>query len=210
MLHCPTCGRHYENEVEVCPEDGAALRPIRPSPQRSADPLIGVTFDGKYRLDERLGQGGMGTVYRATHLLIDRPVAIKVLNPRFVEDEEAQERFRREARAAGRLQHMNAVAVTDFGRTEDGFVYIVMELLIGRSRREVLAREAPLDAARAVSLMLQVSGECLRRTKPEIHRDLKPELFRRAAQARARRKGWTSASPSWPQTLWTKTTIIRR
>jgi eukaryotic-like serine/threonine-protein kinase len=176
MLHCPTCGRQYENEASVCPEDGAALQAdATVQAEIPADPLIGVTFDGKYRLDERLGRGGMGTVYRATHLLIDRPVAIKVLNPRFVEDEEAQERFRREARAAGRLQHMNAVAVTDFGRTEDGFVYIVMELLIGRSLRDVLAREAPLDAARAVSLMLQVSAAVSAAHEAGIiHRDLKP------------------------------------
>ncbi|MGB7925542.1 MAG: serine/threonine-protein kinase [Pyrinomonadaceae bacterium] len=160
----------------MCPEDGAALQAdATVQAEIPADPLVGVTFDGKYRLDERLGQGGMGTVYRATHLLIDRPVAIKVLNPRFVEDEEAQERFRREARAAGRLQHMNAVAVTDFGRTEDGFVYIVMELLIGRSLRDVLAREAPLDAARAVSLMLQVSAAVSAAHEAGIiHRDLKP------------------------------------
>lgn len=160
----------------MCPEDGSALQAdATVAADIPVDPLVGVTFDGKYRLDERLGRGGMGTVYRATHLLIDRPVAIKVLNPRFVEDEEAQERFRREARAAGRLQHMNAVAVTDFGRTEDGFVYIVMELLIGRSLRDVLAREAPLDAARAVSLMLQVSAAVSAAHEAGIiHRDLKP------------------------------------
>ena len=84
---------------------------------------------GRYQNLERIGRGAMGTVYRARHLLIDRAVAIKVLNPRFVEDEAAQLRFRREARAAGRLQHANAVGVTDFGRTSDGYVYIVMELL---------------------------------------------------------------------------------
>ena len=160
----------------MCPEDGDALQADSTvAAEIPADPLIGRTFDGKYRLTERLGQGGMGTVYRATHLLIDRPVAIKVLNPRFVEDEEAQERFRREARAAGRLQHMNAVAVTDFGRTDDGFVYIVMELLLGRSLRDVLAREAPLDAARAVSIMLQTSAAVSAAHEAGIiHRDLKP------------------------------------
>ena len=160
----------------MCPEDGDALQADSTvAAEIPVDPLIGRTFDGKYRLTERLGQGGMGTVYRATHLLIDRPVAIKVLNPRFVEDEEAQERFRREARAAGRLQHMNAVAVTDFGRTDDGFVYIVMELLLGRSLRDVLAREAPLDAARAVSIMLQTSAAVSAAHEAGIiHRDLKP------------------------------------
>jgi tetratricopeptide (TPR) repeat protein len=117
----------------------------------------------------------MGTVYRATHLLIDRPVAIKVLKQRFVTDDAAQERFSREARAAGRLQHSNAVAVTDFGRTPDGLVYIVMELLEGKSLREMMAREAPLDTARAVSLMLQISAAVAAAHEAGIiHRDLKP------------------------------------
>ncbi len=175
MLHCPTCGRHYADDVKSCPEDGAALQADATVATEIADPLIGRTLDDKYRLDSRLGEGGMGTVYHGTHLLIDRPVAVKVLNSRFVEDESAQERFRREARAAGRLRHTNAVAVTDFGRTSDGLFYIVMELLEGRSLRDVLAREAPLDTARAVSLMLQISAAVAAAHEAGvIHRDLKP------------------------------------
>lgn len=175
MLHCPTCGRHYADEVQTCPEDGAPLQADATVATERSDPLIGLTLDDKYRLDERLGEGGMGTVYRGTHLLIDRPVAVKVLNSRFVEDEAAQERFRREARAAGRLRHTNAVAVTDFGRTADGIFYIVMELLEGRSLRDVLAREAPLDTARAVALMLQISAAvAAAHEEGVIHRDLKP------------------------------------
>lgn len=160
----------------MCPEDGTPLRADSTvAIGIPVDPMIGRTLDDKYRLDEHLGIGGMGTVYRATHLLIDRPVAIKVLNPRFVEDEAAQERFRREARAAGRLRHTNAVAVTDFGRTSDGYVYIVMELLEGRTLRDVLAREAPLDIARSVSLMLQISAAVAAAHEAGIiHRDLKP------------------------------------
>jgi len=143
--------------------------------QPPADPLIGHTLDGKYRLDERLGVGGMGTVYRARHLLIDRPVAVKVLNRLFVEDEAARTRFRREARAAGRLQHPNAVTVTDFGESQDGYVYLVMELLEGRTLRDVLAKEAPLDVARSVALMLQISGAVAAAHEAGIiHRDLKP------------------------------------
>jgi serine/threonine-protein kinase len=176
MLHCPQCGRRYADSVSVCPEDGAALQAdstvVADTP---VDPMIGRVFDDKYRLDERLGEGGMGTVYRATHLLIDRPVAVKVLNARFVTDEAARERFRREARAAGRLQHTNAVAVTDFGETSDGYVYIVMELLEGRSLRDVLLAEAPLEIARAVSLMLQISAAVAAAHEAGIiHRDLKP------------------------------------
>jgi tRNA A-37 threonylcarbamoyl transferase component Bud32 len=140
-----------------------------------ADGLTGRVLDDKYRLDARLGEGGMGTVYRATHLLIDRQVAVKVLNHRFVEDEAAQARFRREARAAGRLQHPNVAAVTDFGRTADGLVYLVMELLEGRSLRELLTTEAPLEIARAASLMLQVAAAVgAAHEAGVIHRDLKP------------------------------------
>jgi serine/threonine protein kinase len=176
MLHCPTCGQDFADEVRVCPEDGSLLQADSTVAMNSpVDPLIGRTLDEKYRLDERLGTGGMGTVYRATHLLIDRPVAIKLLNPRYVEDEAAQVRFRREARAAGRIQHTNAVTVTDFGRTSDGFVYIVMELLEGRTLREVLAHDAPLDTARSVSMMMQISAAVgAAHEAGVIHRDLKP------------------------------------
>lgn len=176
MLHCPTCGRLFAADVKTCPEDGATLRADATiAVPALRDPLAGRVLDEKYRLDERLGEGGMGTVYRATHLLIERPVAVKVLHPRFVEDEAAQERFRREARAAGRLQHTNAVTVTDFGRTADGFVYIVMELLEGRNLREVLAFESPLESRRAVALMLQVAAAVeAAHESGVIHRDLKP------------------------------------
>jgi len=176
MLHCPTCGRHYSSDLEVCPEDQTPLQAdATVAGGAPLDPLIGHTLDEKYRLEARLGIGGMGTVYRARHVLIDRPVAIKVLNPRFVEDEAARTRFRREARAAGRLQHTNAVTVTDFGQSQDGYVYLVMELLEGRTLREVLAKEAPLDTARAVSLMLQASAAVAAAHEAGIiHRDLKP------------------------------------
>ncbi len=182
MLKCPQCGREFPPDASVCPDDGSTLRAdatvsddARPAPTPAPDPLIGIVLDDKYRLDELLGQGGMGAVYRATHLLIERPVAVKVLSQRLIADESARERFRREARAAGRLQHTNAVAVTDFGETRDGLVYLVMELLEGRPLREVLARESPLDPARAVSLMMQISAAVEAAHEAGIiHRDLKP------------------------------------
>ncbi len=176
MLQCPTCGRHYAPEVRHCTADGTPLRAdATVVDYLPIDPLVGRVLDDKYRLDEQLGEGGMGMVYRATHLLIDRPVAVKVLNTRFVEDEAARARFRREARAAGSLQHPNVAAVTDFGQTSDGLVYIVMELLEGRSLRDVLMLEAPLDVARAVSLMLQVAAAVAAAHEGGIiHRDLKP------------------------------------
>src|SRR3989449_3268944 len=175
MLSCPRCGRRFPDNTHLCPDDFMPLRADDTLVDAPVDRLIGQVFDGKYRLDERLGGGGMGTVYRATHLLIDRPVAIKVLSQRFVGDETAQQRFRREARAAGHMQHSNAVTVTDFGTTEDGWLYIVMEMLEGRTLRDLLAREAPLDPARAVSFMLQACAAVgAAHDAKLIHRDLKP------------------------------------
>jgi serine/threonine-protein kinase len=175
MLQCPRCGRQFPDNVHVCPDDFTPLRADDTISDVPVDPLIGRVFDRKYRLEEPLGGGGMGTVYRATHLLIERPVAIKVLSQRFVGDQTAQERFRREARAAGRMHHPNAVTVNDFGTTEDGWLYIVMELLEGRTLRDLLAREAPLDPARAVSFMLQACAAVgAAHDANLIHRDLKP------------------------------------
>src|SRR5215211_5754067 len=139
------------------------------------DSFVGRTLDEKYCVEERLGAGGMGAVYRARHLQMDRPVAIKVLHQRLVEDEGARVRFHMEARAAVLLQHSNAVSVTDFGQTSEGCVYIVMELLEGRTLREILSREAPLETARAISLMLQTSAAVAAAHEAGIiHRDLKP------------------------------------
>lgn len=175
MLQCPRCGRKFPDEVHVCPDDFTPLQADATLSDVPVDPLIGRVFENKYRLDERLGGGGMGTVYRATHLLIERPVAVKVLSQRFVGDETAQQRFRREARASGRMQHPNAVMVNDFGATEDGWLYIVMELLEGQTLRDLLAREAPLDPARVVSFMLQTCAAVgAAHDAGLIHRDLKP------------------------------------
>jgi serine/threonine-protein kinase len=111
----------------------------------------GELLDGKYRIELRLGQGGMGAVYRATHLGTRRVVAVKVIRPRFASDEEFVERFRREAEAAGRLRHPNVVDVTDFGFAElsgGRVAYLVMEFLDGCTLAEVLAEEGgPVELA---------------------------------------------------------------
>src|SRR5213595_1622313 len=176
MLHCPTCGQEYSEDLKFCPQDRTLLQADATNASFvPVDPLLGLTLDEKYLLEEKLGIGGMGTVYRARHLLIDRPVAVKVLNPRFVEDEAAKARFRREAKAAGRLRHINAVGVTDFGQTTDGYVYLVMELLEGKTLQGLLAKDGPLDLAHAVSIMLQVSSAVAAAHEAGIiHRDLKP------------------------------------
>jgi serine/threonine-protein kinase len=143
--------------------------------EQSEGSLIGQTLDEKYRIEKRLSAGGMGEVYRARHLSMDRPVAIKVLHQRLLADEAARLRFQREALAAVRLQHQNAVSVTDFGETGDGYVYLVMELLEGPTLREILGKEAPIETARAISIMLQASAAVAAAHEAGvIHRDLKP------------------------------------
>jgi eukaryotic-like serine/threonine-protein kinase len=143
--------------------------------EQTDDSLVGQTLDEKYRIEQRLSAGGMGAVYRARHLSMDRPVAIKMLHQRLLADEGSRIRFQREARAAVRLQHQNAVSVTDFGETADGYVYLVMELLEGPTLREILVKEAPIETARAISIMLQASAAVAAAHEAGIiHRDLKP------------------------------------
>src|SRR5207302_10109338 len=98
-----------------------------------SDPLIGGVLGGRCRLAERLGQGGMGTVYRAVHTLMDKPVAVKVLRGELATDAEAVARFHREARSASRLDHDHCIRVTDFGQSDDGLLFLVMELLDGET-----------------------------------------------------------------------------
>jgi hypothetical protein len=140
------------------------------------DLAAGDLLDGKYRIEQKLGQGGMGAVYRASHLGTKRAVAIKVIRPRFANDEEFVGRFRREAEAAGRLRHPNVVDVTDFGfaQTAGGRVaYLVMEYLDGCTLAEVLAEESRLPRDWVVDILAQVCsavGEAHR--VGIVHRDL--------------------------------------
>ncbi len=141
--------------------------------------LIGQTLDSKYLVERELGRGGMGAVYLATHLGTERPVALKVIVPQFMERVEFVERFRREARAAGRLRHPNVVDVTDFGfaDTIQGRVaYLVMEYLDGCTLGEILEEEKQLPLAWTLDILEQVCsavGEA--HEQGIIHRDLKPD-----------------------------------
>ena len=141
--------------------------------------LLGQTLDDKYQIERELGRGGMGTVYLATHLGTERPVAIKIIAPQFMERPEFVERFRREARAAGRLRHPNVVDVTDFGfaGTDQGRVaYLVMEYLDGCTLGEVLEEEKNLPVSWTLDILEQVcSAVHEAHEQGIIHRDLKPD-----------------------------------
>lgn len=141
--------------------------------------LIGQVLDEKYRIERQLGQGGMGSVYFATHLGTGRPVALKVIAPQLDAEEEFIARFRREAKAAGRMRHPNVVDVTDFGFAHvDGgrLAYLVMEYLDGCSLGEVLAEESKLPIVWVVDILEQTcSAVDAAHQYGTIHRDLKPD-----------------------------------
>jgi serine/threonine-protein kinase len=131
--------------------------------------------DGRYRIVERIGSGGMADVYCADDLQLGRRVALKLLHPRFAEDREFRERFRREASAAAGLQHQNVVSIYDRGEW-DGTSYIAMEYVSGRTLKQIVQEEAPLEPARAIDLVVQVLRAArFAHRRGIVHRDLKPQ-----------------------------------
>src|SRR5258705_9970273 len=143
------------------------------------DDYVGQVLDDKYRLERLLGQGGMGAVYLATHLGTERYVALKLIAPQFMRNEEFVERFKREARAAGRLRHPNVVDVTDFGFAEakgGQVAYLVMEYLDGCTLGDVLSEEKTLPLEWVVDILEQVCSAVHEAHQQGIvHRDLKPD-----------------------------------
>lgn len=140
------------------------------------DELIGKTVASKYRVEQMIGEGGMGKVYKATQLALDKPVVLKVLRQALLSDERTVKRFQREAKAASRLNHPNSISVLDFGQADDGAMYIAMEYVQGKDLHHILSREWPLPEARVIRLMSQVlSALADAHSAGVIHRDLKPE-----------------------------------
>ena len=137
-------------------------------------PMLGTVLGGKYRLDTIIGGGGMGAVFRGHHLQLRRDVAIKVLQPECSGDSELVKRFDREARCAARLDHPNCVRAIEYGTTEDGTRYLVMELLEGVELQQLV--EGPVEPRRALDLILQVvRGLEHAHGQGLVHRDLKPQ-----------------------------------
>jgi len=168
MKACPQCHIRYPQDAVFCFLDGASLADIQ-------DPLIGTTIAGRYLIQGVIGEGGMATVYKATHKLVDRICAVKVMNPAMASDTTVRERFRREAKAAQSLAHPNVIEIFDQGETADGVPYIVMELLAGKTLAE-LVEKGGMALARSMPIMIQVArGIARAHDLGVVHRDLKPE-----------------------------------
>src|SRR5215467_15022897 len=148
MVVCPACNSRYEEGIAFCPRDGTHV-----VNDNSGDE-VGKVLGDRYRILRKLGEGGMGEVYEAAHVYIEKRFALKLLRKEIMSNTEAVTRFHKEARAASAIGHENIVEIDDFGRLPDGRVYLTMEYLDGQSLAE-LARE-PIPVARALDLIQQV------------------------------------------------------
>ena len=167
-------------DARFCVVCGAPLTPTEASRTDLRAPAtgdaVGRVVAGRYRLLGKLGEGGMGAVYRAEQISLKRIVALKVLRPELSADAGLVQRFNAEAELAGKLNHPNTVTLYDFGQDSDGALFIAMEYLEGRSLRELLHREGPLPPPRAIAICEQVCsslGDA--HARGIVHRDLKPD-----------------------------------
>jgi eukaryotic-like serine/threonine-protein kinase len=162
---CPDCGTCYDSGTSTCSGDSAALTAVG----------LPRVLSERYRLEQRLGRGGMGVVYAASDLSLDRSVAVKVLREELVGDRESAARFEREARIAASFSHPNVVTVFDFGLVGGSRAFLVMERLEGATLREAISR-GPLEHGRVLAIMRGVCGAVdAAHRRQLIHRDLKPE-----------------------------------
>ncbi len=175
-MFCNNCGAEILEKSRFCAACGTAQEPTGSVGPAAIDEFIGKTIEEKYRIDSRIGAGGMATVYRGTRLLIGDAVAIKILKAEQLKDPQAPERFRREAQAAARLKHPNAVTIYDFGVSGDGIIYLVMELAEGQSLRQLMRERGPLSAVAAAEIVTQVCAALDEAHRQHIvHRDIKPD-----------------------------------
>ena len=167
MKECPTCRCCFPDDVNHCPDDGSET-----AISIQGEPIL----DGRYQLEKRLGQGGMGVVYKARHIFLKTAHAIKIILPDLVgNDPNLVTRFRQEALAAAAIRHQNIIAVTDFGVVRGTMPFLVMEFVQGRSLQEIMADEGSMSPLRAFELIQPVcSGIAAAHRQKIIHRDLKP------------------------------------
>jgi serine/threonine-protein kinase len=168
MVVCPACNSRYEEGITFCPRDGTHVVAEEEGSE------CGKVLADRYRVVRKLGEGGMGEVYEAQHVYIERRFALKLLRREIMTNQEAVTRFHQEARAASAIGHENIVEIDDFGRLPDGRAYLAMEYLEGVSLSD--AAKEPLGSVRALEIMGQVCvGLAAAHDKGIIHRDMKPE-----------------------------------
>jgi len=167
LAMCPRCGRCEDGTVALCSNDGVSMQRV---------PNVPRVVDNKYRIDQLVGRGGMGAVYRARDLRLDRNVALKMVRAELLMDADARRRFRREAQIVARLQHPSIVSIFDYGNLPDGTAFLVMEFVKGENLRQLLDRDRRVPLDRVVRIVAAVAGAIgAAHREGVLHRDLKPE-----------------------------------
>jgi serine/threonine-protein kinase len=170
---CPACNSRYEAEVAFCSRDGT---PLVHDPNAGKSDLVGQVIADRYRVMRLIGEGGMGQVYEAQHVNINRRFALKLLRPEIVSNPEAVARFRQEAWSASSIGHDNIIEIDDFATLPNGSVYLAMEYLHGRALSERMRAEPRMQLDESLAILLQVcSGLSAAHEKGIVHRDMKPE-----------------------------------
>ncbi|MBI5502825.1 MAG: protein kinase [Deltaproteobacteria bacterium] len=173
MRVCPECHRQYDDTVQFCIADAAKLL-IVGAPEE--DPFLNQVIGGKYRVEKKIGEGGMGKIYLGRHVTLGKRFAIKTLHADFTRNTEALERFRREAITTAQLEHPHILGMADMDQMDDGTAYIVMEFLDGKEMRSLLNEVQVLPVPRAVHIFAQVCRAlAAAHDKNIVHRDMKPE-----------------------------------
>lgn len=174
MRYCTRCGARYEAET-YCPEDGSRTELLAEAVV-DVDPMLGMVVDGRYRVDRKIGEGGMGVVYLATHTVLGKKLALKILRSEMARDAEVVQRFMQEAQSASSIGHPNIIDINDFGRLADGSVYFVMEYLEGESLTSYIQRGGSIPIADALAIVRQIASALgAAHARGIVHRDLKPD-----------------------------------
>jgi serine/threonine-protein kinase len=169
MKNCPRCHLPYPDEFSVCPKDGSVLQYLQ-------EWQAGDVVCEKYRIIHKIGQGGMGAIYKAEHLVFEELRALKVLVPQLAHDEALVRFLQQEARITRRLSHPNAVRVEDVDRAEDGRLFIAMEYVEGKSIKKIIEQSGPIPVPRVIEIARQLCSalDCAH-SLGMIHRDIKPD-----------------------------------
>jgi serine/threonine protein kinase len=182
LTRCQHCGAENADGARFCGACGRAVSATEPSSaggmraHGAAPDLVGREIGGRFRILAKLGEGGMGAVYRGEQMSLKRRVAIKLLHPELSADPSLVRRFNAEAELVAKLSHPNTVNIYDFGQDRDGTLFIAMEFLEGRSLRQVVGAEGPLPPLRALHIAGQIAASIADAHRHGIvHRDLKPD-----------------------------------
>ena len=169
MKYCPLCKEKFDDTLSFCPTDGEVL-------EEDSSALVGKVLDGQYQIEDLLGKGGMGAVYRARHILLGDRVAIKLLPPEMRSNTEWLRRFQREGQAARRFRHPNAVTVYDLRTSADGTIYLVMEYVEGSTLDAEFKKHGRFSPAEALAVLDPIMSVLnAAHAMGVVHRDLKPE-----------------------------------